>query len=286
MSDNNTNNAVTHKPTIQAFLRSGEVQNRIDAALKDRAQQFTTSMMSAVNQNVMLQDCEPWSVLTAGITAASMDLPVEPGLGYAYIIPYWDNKNRIQKAQFQLGAKGFMQLALRTGAYKTVNVTDVRETEYKGLDRLTGEIKFKWFKSEEARLKRPIIGYVAYIELTSGFKKSLYMTVDDLKAHAKKYSKQYQKGSGQWADLTGGGFDYMSRKTVLKLLISKHGITTTQLQKALLADQAAIDEDGYDYLDNKKDGQYGDADQTNKKADADIDQTPATDDDNNSNENR
>lgn len=266
------NNQVTHKPTLQAFLRSGEVQNRIDAALRDRAQQFTTSMMSAVNQNVMLQDCEPWSVLTAGITAASMDLPVEPGLGYAYIIPYWDNKNKIRKAQFQLGAKGFKQLALRSGQYKTINVTDVRETEYKGLDRLTGELRFKWFKSEEARAKRPVIGYVAYIELNGGFRKSLYMTVEELTAHAKKYSQSYQKGYGQWVD----DFDSMARKTVMKLLISKDGITSTQLQKALLADQAAVEEDSYQYVDNDKTkGSYGDADQTNKKADADIDQSPA-----------
>lgn len=277
MSEQN-NSSVQKAPTIQAFLRSGEVQNRIEAALKDRAQQFTTSMMSAVNQNVTLQDCEPWSVLTAGITAASMDLPVEPGLGYAYIVPYNDNKNRIKKAQFQLGAKGFIQLALRSGAYKIINVSDVRETEYKGEDRLTGELKFKWFKNEEAREKRAIIGYVAYIELTSGFRKSLYMSVDQLKAHAKKYSQAYRSGYGQWTEgveniKKGVGFDNMARKTVLKLLISKHGITGTQLQKALLADQAAVDEDGYNYVDNSKDN-YGDANQTNKKADADIDQTP------------
>jgi len=268
------------KPTLQSFLRSGEVQNRIEVALKDRAQQFTTSMMSAVNQNMTLQDCEPWSVLTAGITAASMDLPVEPGLGYAYIVPYYDNKNRIRKAQFQLGAKGFMQLALRSGAYKTVNVTDVRETEYKGLDRLTGELKFKWFKSEEARAKRNIVGYVAYIELTSGFKKSLYMTVDELLAHAKKYSAAYKGGYGQWTEgveniQPGTGFDNMSRKTVLKLLISKHGVTSTQLQKALLADQAVVEEDAYDYVDNKKNAaNYGDVDQTNAKADEDVNQEP------------
>ncbi len=259
-------NEIQKSPTIQAFLRSGEVQNRIETALKDRAQQFTTSMMSAVNQNIALQDCEPWSVLTAGITAASMDLPVEPGLGYAYIVPYNDNKNRMKKAQFQLGSKGFIQLALRSGAYKTINVTDVRETEYKGEDRLTGELKFKWFKSEEARNKRPIIGYVAYIELTSGFKKSLYMSVDELKAHAKKYSQAYRSGYGQWTEgveniKKGSGFDNMARKTVLKLLISKHGITGTQLQKALLADQAVIEEDAYNYADNQKN--YGDAEQSN-----------------------
>lgn len=264
--------------SLQHFFRSGDVQSRIESLLQDRAAQFTTSMMSAVNQNVALQKCEPWSVLTAGITAASMDLPIDPNLGYAYIIPYWDNKNRIQKAQFQLGAKGFKQLALRSGHYKLINVTDVRAGEYKGVDRLTGEYNFKWMKNEQKRREKDVIGYVAYFELMRGYKKALYMTVDDLMAHARKYSKQFQSGGGQWADIEGGGFDNMARKTVMKLLISKDGITSTDLQKALRADQSVVNDDEYDYVDNAKN--KGDHfDQTNQNDDAGGDQTPKTDED-------
>lgn len=265
--------------SLQHFFRSGDVQSRIESLLQERAAQFTTSMMSAVNQNVALQKCEPWSVLTAGITAASMDLPIDPNLGYAYIIPYWDNKNRIQKAQFQLGAKGFKQLALRSGHYKLINVTDVRAGEYKGLDRLTGEHNFKWMKNEQKRREKDVVGYVAYFELMRGYKKSLYMTVDDLMAHARKYSKQFQSGGGQWADIEGGGFDNMARKTVMKLLISKDGITSTDLQKALRADQSVVNDDEFDYVDNAKN--KGDHfDQSNQNDDAGGDQTPKNDDDN------
>lgn len=265
MSDQDS--SITHKPaSLQAFLRSNEVQKRIDALLQDRAPQFTTSLMSVVNQNVMLQEAEPWSVLSAAITAASLDLPIEPSLGYADILPYWDNSEKtkaanggrsIQKAQFQIRAKGLKQLALRSGHYETINVTEVRENEYRGKNHLTGEYEFRWWKKDETRKTKKIIGYVAYFKLLSGFTKSLYMSVEDLEAHAKKYSKQYKSGGGQWADKDPiklkTGFDNMARKTVMKLLLAQDGITSTQLQVAIRADQSAVgSDDTYDYVDNDK----------------------------------
>ncbi len=275
---------IVHRPaSLQAFMRSGEVQRRIDELLKDRAPQFTTSLMSVINQNVMLQDCEPWSVLTAAITAASLDLPIEPSLGYADILPYYDNSQKakdanggrsIQKAQFQMRAKGLKQLALRSGHYETVNVTEVRKGEYKGKDHLTGEYEFKWLKNETKRKEKEIIGYVAYLKLMNGFRKSLYMTVEDLEAHAKKYSKQYKSGGGQWADKhptkLKTGFDNMSRKTVMKLLLAADGITSTVLQVAIRADQAAVNsDDTYDYVDNDA----GQKSTNNKKSTDDVDQS-------------
>lgn len=278
--------------SLAMIVRSDEAQQRIGDLMKDRTPQFITSLMSVVNQNVMLQACEPWSVITAAITAASLDLPIEPSLGYADILPYWDNSDAtkaanggrsLQKAQFQMRAKGFKQLAIRSGFYKTINVTEVRETEYKGKDRRTGEHEFKWIKSEVARNKKKIIGYLAYFKLNAGLEKELYMTVDELERHAKRYSKQYQKGSGQWADKhptkLKTGFDNMSRKTVMKLLISQDGPTSTQIQVALRADQSVVGEDTYDYVDNKKDDAKDDTpaddtDQTNHNDDADVDQTP------------
>lgn len=282
---------IVHKPaTLQAFMRSGDVQNRIDELLKDRAPQFTTSLMSVINQNVMLQDCEPWSVLTAAITAASLDLPIEPSLGYADILPYWDNSDKakasnggrsVQKAQFQMRAKGLKQLAIRSGQYETVNVTEVRKGEYKGKNHLTGEYDFKFQKSEKTRLAKEIIGYVAYLRLMSGFTKTLYMSVEDLEAHAKKYSKQYKSGGGQWADKhptrLKTGFDNMSRKTVMKLLLAQDGITSTVLQTAIRADQAVVgSDDTYEYIDNDKDDKKpaDDVDQTNKNANDGVDEPP------------
>ena len=262
-----------NKPTVsvQAYLRSDAVQQRIEALLKNRAGQFTTTLMSVLNQNAMLQQCEPQTVLSAAITAASMDLPINPNLGFAYIIPYNNNQKVEEKyndakgvertrtkwvttveAQFQMGYKGFIQLAQRSGHYKTINSTDVREGEIKSFDRLSGEFEFNWIDDRKERDKQPIVGYVAYFRLNTGFEKTLYMEVDDLKTHAKKYSKSYAKGYGLWAE--ADGFEFMALKTVLKLLISKFGPMNTELQQAILADQSEVGDDGFNYVDNDKAG--------------------------------
>lgn len=262
----NNNGAST---AIQQYVRSNAVQQRLEALLNKRAGQFTTSLMSVVNSNPTLQQATPETVLKAAITAAAMDLPIDPNLGFAYIIPY---NNKIKEtvkahkadgteyektverwemqAQFQMGYKGFVQLAQRSGHYKTINVTDVRDGELKGLDRLSGEMSFEWIEDAATRKKTKIIGYVAYFKLQTGFEKTLYMTVDELRTHAKKYSKSYAKGWGLWAEKDG--FEFMAQKTVLKLLISRYGSMSTQMQEAILADQAATDEDGFNYVDNDK----------------------------------
>lgn len=243
MTQQNSNMQVS----VQSYLRSDSVQQRISALLDKNAQQFTTSLMSVVNANPVLQECRPDSILKAAITAAAMDLPINPNLGFAYIIPY---KNKgVYEAQFQMGYKGFVQLAMRSGQYRTINVTDVREGEYKGINRLTGKVQFRWNKDEAARTKLPVAGYVAYFKTTSGFEKMRYMSVDALVAHAKKYSQSYKKGYGLWVE----DFESMALKTPLKLLISKFGPMTTEMASALGADQAAVEEDSFKYVDNDKD---------------------------------
>lgn len=247
------NNKMTH--SVQVYLRSDAVQQRISSLLDKRAGQFTASLMSAVNQNIMLQECTPESVLSSAITASSLDLPINPNLGFAYIVPY-NNKKKdadgkaywVQEAQFQIGYKGFIQLAQRSGQYRTINATDVREGEIKSHDRLSGDYDFAWHEDATERAKLKTIGYVGYFKLTTGFEKTLFMTIDELKGHAKKYSKSYQKGYGLWAD----DFNNMAIKTVIKLLISKYGAMNTQIQEALLADQSAVGDDGYAYVDNDK----------------------------------
>lgn len=262
---------MSNKPTVslQAYIRSGAVQQVIGESIGgENAGNFTTSLLSVVNTNPVLQDCPPESVIKAAITAASMKLPIDPNLGFAYIIPY-NNKVKTKEivtkedgstfertvetwqmvAQFQLGYKGFIQLAQRSGQFKRINATDVREGEYKGIDRRSGELDIEWLENETERNKAKVIGYLGYFRLLNGFEKELYMTVEELKAHAKKYSKNYAKyGTGLWKDQ----FDVMAKKTVLKLLISKFGALSTSLQKAILADQASIEEDGYRYIDNEK----------------------------------
>lgn len=253
---------------LQLYIRGAAVQGSIEQTLKDGADDFTTSLLTVINGNPVLQECDPQEVVRTALKAASMHLPIDPALGLAYIIPYNNNRKEreaytdskgVQRyrdkwvkqymPQLQIGWKGFVQLALRSQQYKTINVTDVREGEFRGENRLTGAIDFDWVDDTTERNKLPIIGYVGYFRLTNGFEKILFMSYDDLEGHAKKYSKTYANGNGKWADDKAA----MSRKTVVKLLISKWGPQSTQIQKALRADQAAMGEDDtYNYVDNDK----------------------------------
>jgi recombination protein RecT len=255
---------------LQLYIRSGAVQGSIEQTLKDRADDFTTSLLTVINGNPVLQECDAQDVVRTALKAASMRLPIDPNLGLAYIIPYRNKKKvkvetqrpdgtavqvwqdqYVYEPQLQIGWKGFVQLALRTRLYKTMNVTDVREGEYVGIDRLTGAIDFAWEPDTDKRNKLSVTGYVAYFRLHDGFEKILYMSVEELEKHARQYSQSYRNGNGKWKDDKPN----MSRKTVVKLLISKWGPQSTEIQKALRADQAAMsDEDGYNYLDNQKGG--------------------------------
>lgn len=251
---------------LQLYIRSGAVQGSIEQTLKDRSDDFTTSLLTVINGNPVLQECDAQEVVRTALKAASMHLPIDPALGLAYIIPYQNSKKireeytdakglvryrdawiKKYEPQLQIGWKGFVQLALRTRLYKTINVTDVREGEYSGQNRLTGAIMFDWVDDNAEREKLAVAGYVAYFQLHDGFEKILYMSSDELENHAKQYSKSYQKGNGKWVDDKPN----MSKKTVVKLLISKWGPQSTEIQKALRADQAAMGEDdSYNYVDN------------------------------------
>lgn len=228
---------------ISQYINRADVDAYIKKTLGRRAQQFTTSLISAANNDKNLADCDPKSVVTAAMAAASLDLPVNSNLGFAYLIPYKNNKDGKTSCQFQMGYKGFIQLAQRSGFYKTINATDVREGEVVGQNRLSGEMEFAWIDDDVEREKKPIVGYIAYFRLLSGFEKTFYWTKEKCEAHAKKYSKNFAKyGSGLWKD----AFDDMAKKTVLKLLLSKFGPLNTQLQKAINDDQTV---DG-EYEDN------------------------------------
>lgn len=264
----------TPQRSLQSYLRSSVVKDELIASVgQSRANTVVASLMSLVNNNIVLQECEPKTVFAAALTAASLDLPINPSLGQAYIIPFnnkvkdgTDSKGKaiyrwVKQAQFQMGYKGFIQLCLRSGKYELIHVNDVRDGEYKGMDRMTGEHRFEFIDDDEKRAQQAVIGYVAFIKLTTGFHKSLYMTNDELLAHAKKYSKSYQNGYGMWVD----DFDAMAKKTVMKLLIDRWGIKTSQIEKAMIADQAELDDDGNaNYVDNKDGKAYIDGDATDQ----------------------
>ena len=227
--------------SIAQYVRQDAVSIRLNDLLGKRAPQFVTSLVAAANANKALNGCKAESVISAALIAASMDLPINQNLGFAYLIPYKNKDGEV--CQFQMGYKGFIQLAQRSGFYKTINASEVKEGEIVNFDRLSGEIEFKWIEDQAKREKASTAGFVAYFRLLNGFEKSLYMTAEELNKHAKKYSKNFAKyGSGLWSD----DFDSMAKKTVLKLLISKYGPLNTQLQKAIQEDQTV---DG-EYEDN------------------------------------
>lgn len=226
---------------VTKFIRNDSIQKRIEDLLDKRAGQFTTSLITAVNANERLAHCKPETVLNAALTAASMDLPINQNLGFAALVPYGD------ECQFQMQYKGFIQLAQRSGKYRTISATEVYEGQLTSNDPLRG-ITFNW---SVAPVGEPI-GYAAFFELLNGFEKTSYMTREQVDAHARKYSKAYQydlrakKENSPWST----NFNAMAKKTVLKLLISTFGPQSTEMQSAIEYDQAVITDQGKKYVDN------------------------------------
>ncbi|KFI02039.1 recombinase RecT [Bacillus sp. FSL L8-0222] len=204
--------------TMKGLLSSPAVMNRFEEVLGKRASQFTASILSLYNSENTLQKADPMSVISSAMVAATLDLPVDKNLGYAWIVPY---KGR---AQFQLGYKGYIQLALRTGQYKSINCIPVHEGELQKWNPLTEEIDIDFEKRESDS----VIGYAAYFELLNGFRKTVYWT----KAQVEKHKKKFSKSDFGW----GKDWDAMALKTVLKSMLSKWGILSVEMQKAVIED--------------------------------------------------
>lgn len=185
MSNTNTP-AVQQSTTIKALMSSEAVMSRLNEILGKRAATFSTSVIQIVQSTDALKKAEPQSVLNAALVAATLDLPLNNNLGFAYIVPYG------AQAQFQLGVRGIKQLAQRSGQYKFINQSDVKQGELKSWDRLTGEIVFEWEQDFNKRESLPTVGYVSYFELQNGFSSTFYMTVEQLEKHAKEYSQVYK----------------------------------------------------------------------------------------------
>lgn len=219
--------------TIRRLVNDDGFRKQAEKTLGERTSQFMSSVLSLVNTNQTLQRADPIKVYNACLMSAALNLPVNNNLGYAYIIPYKDD------VQLQIGWKGFVQLAQRSGQFKTIVANPVHENELTGINPMTGEVEFE-FKVEK---EGAIVGYMAYFKLLNGFEKSLYMSVKELNTHAKKYSQTFKKGFGVWND----NFDAMAIKTVVKLLLNKYAPLSIDMQKAIEIDQKVDDE----YKDNK-----------------------------------
>jgi len=242
--------------TVKNLFGKDEVRNKFQEMLGKRAPSFITSVLQIVASNSLLAKADPHSVYHSAAVAATLDLPLNNNLGFAYIVPYNQSVNeggqwvKKQVAQFQLGYKGFKQLALRSGQFKGMNSTDVREGELKERNRLTGAITFDWVQDEAERSKLPIVGYLSYFELLNGYSHTFYMTILEVRAHGQKYSQTFQKGKGLWND----DFDSMALKTVTKLNLSKNAPLSVEMQKAITFDQAIVNDsetEDVTYVDNE-----------------------------------
>ncbi|MCM8901300.1 recombinase RecT [Caldicoprobacter algeriensis] len=234
--------ALENYQKIKHLLNNVNVKKKFEEVLGYRASQFITSVANVVNGNPLLRNCDANSVLSAAMVAATLDLPVDPNLGFSYIIPY--NTKDGYKAQFQIGYRGLIQLALRTGQYQRINVIEVYEGQLKEFNPLTEDIVFDF----TAKTSNKVIGYAAFFRLINGFEKTVYWPIEKVKAHAQRFSKTFN--NGPWKT----DFDEMAKKTVLKNMLSKWGILSIEMQEAIRSDQAVIkqSEEGveYEYVDS------------------------------------
>lgn len=243
-------NQLQNKPKFSLAIQSDGYKKLINNTLGDpkRASKFIAAISSAVATNASLQQCDAGSILSGALLGEALNLSPSPQLGQYYLVPFKD------KAQFQLGYKGYIQLAIRSGQYKDIDVIEVREGEYKGRDKITGKHQFEFIEDEVEREEKPIIGYMAYFEYLNGFYKNLYWSKEKMQKHALEYSQAYasdiKKGTNYsfWSK----DFDGMAFKTMLRQLISKWGIMSIDMQEAITKDMSVVKEDGtYDYVDNQ-----------------------------------
>lgn len=232
---------------LAAYLTKDAVKDQINKVVGGKdGQRFISAIVSATNTNSMLQECTNQSILSGALLGESLKLSPSPQLGHYYLVPFND-KEKGKVAQFQLGYKGYIQLAIRSGQYKKLNVMAIKEGELEAFDPLNEEIKINLMVDNwDAREELPTIGYYAFFELVNGFRKAIYWSKGQMEAHAMKYSPGYKKDKEKGWNYTfwSKDFDGMAFKTMLRQLISKWGIMSIEMQTAFEGDMAVINEDG------------------------------------------
>lgn len=251
-----------------AYLTQDAVNAQIAKVVGGKnSTRFVSSVISAVQANPSLQECTNQSILSAALQGEALNLPPSPQLGYFYMVPFNNKKKGCKEAQFQLSAKGYKQLAMRSGQYLDIDVLYIHEGEYLGRDKFTGKQKFEFIEDDDERESKPIIGYLAYFEMLNGFKKQLYWTKTKMENHADKYSQAYsleadkklkagkipQNELWKYSSFWYTSFDEMAEKTMIRQLLSKWGMLSTEMAQAIDADMAVINEDGTkSYVDNEQ----------------------------------
>jgi recombination protein RecT len=230
---------------IKLFFDREDVKTKFKEMLGQKSTSFITSVLQIIASNSLLQKADPMSVYQAAAVAATLDLPLNNNLGFAYIVPYND-KVKGQVAQFQMGYKGFIQLAQRSGQFKSIYSAPIYEGQILEANPLDG-YKFDFSK----KTNDVVVGYAAKFTLINGFEAIYYMSIDQLKRHGNQYSQTFKKGFGLWKD----NFDAMATKTVLKLLLSKYAPLSVDMQKSLVIDQSVVNDfEAIDvtYVDNEE----------------------------------
>lgn len=253
-----SNQMVQQKMPFSVAVNTPSMQKLIANALHDpaRCARFTASIVSAVSVNQALQNCDRNTVISGALLGESLNLSPSPQLGQYYLVPFNNKKKGIQDAQFVLGYKGYVQLALRSGQYKSINVEIVKQGEYKGRDPMTGDPRFQFLEDDDEWERLPVIGYMASFEYLNGFRKVLYWSKEKMMNHADLYSAAFSRKA--YENLIAGNipqgemwkyssfwykdFDSMAKKTMLRQLISKWGIMSTDIQVAYESDSRVIDE--------------------------------------------
>jgi len=260
-------------------ISNPKTQEYLASVLAERKGSFVNNLTALVANDVSLQNCQPLTVMFAALKATALNLPLDKSLGMAFVIPYRDNKTNTMVAQFQIGYKGIKQLALRSAQFAIIpNATEVKEGELVSRNRLTGECKFNFLENEEERAKKKTIGYASYFRLLNGAESTFYMSIEEMEAHALRYSQTYRskdartKSASKWTT----DFDDMAKKTVIKLNLSRNAPLSVEMQDAIQADQSVqYESDKYEYLDNPQ-GQEIDLQKAQEVADKFADFTDVT----------
>ena len=284
--NNSLHRSTNSKPKFSVAIQTPQYQKLVNDTLgdPDRARRFVSAVTSAVAINPSLQDCDAGTVLSAALLGEALNLSPSPQLGQYYMVPYWDKKRGCNVAQFQIGYKGYIQLAERSGQYLDLDAFPVVEGEYRGRDRFTRRPILEFLENDGERENRPVVGYYAYFELNNGFRKVLYWSKEQMLSHADRYSQAFHLNAKEaqdpkaarvsYEDYLAGNydkqdewkyssfwykdFDGMACKTMLRQLLSKWGIMSIDLQRAISGDEAAIRPDMTpDYLDAPESAQNG-----------------------------
>lgn len=244
---------MSEQQKLKNIFKSDVCKQQFAQILGQKSAGFMSSVLAVVNNNELLKKATAPSVVNSALIAATLDLPINPNLGFSAIVPYYDGKTHQTIAQFQIMYRGMIQLAMRSGQVKTIIAEEVHEGELVSANKFTGEYVF----DESARTSDKVIGYMAYLKLVNGFEKTLYMTIEEVQKHATQYSQTFRKGFGVWKD----NFSAMAKKTVTKLLLSKYAPLSIEMQRAMMFDQASIrgevnvediDSTNVEYVDNQE----------------------------------